>query len=296
MLRSRSVSFNDTDGNFTLFTTVGFCDVTIPADYDSGGSEPIIFVLTGGLLADGTAPDTFDGSLELGMFTVDGGSLLTATVSPDGFGLLPAARVVTFGLGGFSPEWDTLGLGQVTNPYGIGGFFPAGGNQRGAVLVDGASQGFPGTGFKHNVSDFAPWTGPIGWTPDCDKVGNEVAANTEYLQPGQVATLFLQMFVESTDEANPDRKLYGLVEGLTMSYNGTTVDIDVDAFKVGFAAGGSFTAVPSGTFGTPVFNPLRTVEAILPNLSDPNQDFYLTEVATARRPAGVSINYQRVRG
>lgn len=274
-LRTLSVSINSQNANPDLFQTGhGWVDFVVPANFDNTSVDPMTITFVGGILADGPSPNSCDGEISMRLQTINGGSILTAPLSADKLGFQVGATYLDFLSGGPRRTFIINGFGL--NQAGTIDFAGTKTNDSGALLQDGAAQGFPGDGMRHDVTFNPPIIGPMGWYPDLGYNGG-VEIQNQKLNAGQTVTMQIDFFAESDDFAHPDRLVYGVIQTITVSYRGTDYDVPIRNVRVGWAVGGAVSPYPPGTFTVPpyAFNPRRVVVPIVPPIASPFQDFFL---------------------
>jgi hypothetical protein len=282
MLRSRTVSYNTlyTDP-FNLFTTQGQFDITIPADWDNSSFSPTFDInVTGGIVCPGDSPLGLYMLAKFEFATVNGGSIITAPTSSDGFAYLPGAVTNTWGTASSDPI-TTAGIDQPFSTISLGPNEISGQND---VLIDGAAYGFPGDGFVTGA--FLPSIqGPCGWVPN---INSTQAGAGVKLVAGQTASMYVSIYLDIGDDTFPDREAYGVIQSISYTYKGTTVEVPLSSVHVGFGGGGPVLPYPPSRYSdTPIdFNPLRPVEAVLPPTSFSGQDLFLDGVVAVQRTQG----------
>ncbi len=271
-LRGPTVSYNIQDANFNLYTSIGGVDLTVPADWDNTDSgDQWEFTFTGGVIVPGDEPLGLFAFVQINFDTVDGGSLISAGISPDGLALLPGATVRQWGTYATAETWEIAGLDQV----GTIGFDPTTASTNNDVLIDGAPQGFPGDGMVDNGGIY-PIQGPIGWAPAIAVAGVSPPAGAK-LVAGQTVTVGLSLWFSVDDNTFPDRLAYGVLQTITATYKGTSVVVPITDVVVGFGDGGSVSPYPAiANPDTPyLFNAARPVSFSAPPESTFSQDLYL---------------------
>jgi hypothetical protein len=275
-LRSPTITYTTQNtAPFNLYTAQGQFDITIPADWDNTVFSPTLDInVVGGIVCPGDPPLGLNMLVKFEFATVDGGSIITAATSPDGFSYLPGAVTNVWGTASSSPI-TTAGLDQTFSTISISPNEISGGND---VLIDGTAYGFPGDGFG---TGFAPVPsaiqGPIGWVPNIYQTNADAGVK---LVAGQTATLGVTIYFTIDDNTFPDREAYGAIQSISYTYNGTTVSVPITSVYVGFGGGGPVLPYPPAEYdNTPIdFNPLRLVEATVPPIAYSGQDLFLEGV------------------
>lgn len=274
-MRGPTVSYNALAANADLFSSICFFDFVVPADWDNTAGESLDITVTGGIVPVGATPLGLQVMVQCGLWTVDGGSALSATLS--GSGLSFAIGSVTHGYGpGVTTPWETAGLNQGASDRII---FSDEESYVSSTLVDGTTWGQAGEGFA-DVAGLG--TGPIGWFPSLDQGNTNDGTAHAKLTPGQTVTVWFTIFNDVDDPANPDREAFAAIQYIALSYKGTDYPIDISAVKVGFSAGDNYDPLLSSVPEVEQFpNPARTIETTPPSSAHPNQqtytDFYFIE-------------------